>query len=474
MMTDGNDRALLSMTRFRCIGSECEDHCCGGWAIGMDRSTHDALHRAYESLTDETPPFSERVTLVTNNAGVSKGNFATMNHSPDGNCTFLRPDGWCDIHARFGGELLPTVCASYPRRFAPAQGGLEIGGSLSCPEVARLTLLTDDGADVVTFDGGPGLRAMQWTESPSPDGPYTTVEWEVQGALTALLSYDRYDLGARLFCLAWLGQTTSVWFHRGSSPDAVETMRATLRGLLVQSTLDELVERYRELPSSPALPLKLVTEVLVKRAATQEDKLTAGFTELVIRVFSRYLWPGVQDTPALSLDDLVRHLATQSQPSVDQSGTNGAATNALEQIIRAYGGRQSAMPPELTARIDAILARYCRTFVFSTPYRKAQDLAHHLVDMLVRAVVIRFLVVGHPRLDPPGPQAIGSRGPSTADVDEVAVEVIYRLSRVTEHFPGFLGWFRQYLEGEGALGLAHQALLASFHTVGAGTTAASS
>lgn len=462
-MTEGNDRALLSMTRFQCIGPRCEDHCCGSWSIGMDRSTHDALARAYGALGKEVPPFASRVSLVTTSSAVSKGSFATMNHSADGNCTFLRPDGWCDVHARFGGTLLPTVCASYPRRFTPSHRGLEIGGSLSCPEVARLTLLSEDGAEVVAFDGGPGLRAMQWTEAPIPEGPYTAPELEVQGALAALLAFPRYDIGARLFCLAWLGQSTSSWFNTSSDPDAPARMRETLRAILVQSTLDDLVERFRELPASTALPIKLITEVLVMRATARMDQLTTGFADFVLRVFSSYLWPDEADATPRTLEELVENLSLA--PTRDEvAHADGSAPTGLERLMEGYGARHSSLPEPLVARIDTILERYCRTHVYQNPYRKAKDLAHNLLDMLIRAVVVRFLVVGHPRLQPARVRPAAPPGPTLDDVDAAAVEVIYRMSRLTEHFPGFQGWFRQYLEAEGALGLAHQALLAAFHS----------
>ena len=36
---------LRYMTSFRCIGPDCEDSCCGEWAVTVDDARHEALRR---------------------------------------------------------------------------------------------------------------------------------------------------------------------------------------------------------------------------------------------------------------------------------------------------------------------------------------------------------------------------------------------------------------------------------------------
>jgi lysine-N-methylase len=56
-----------------------------------------------------------------------------LNHTADGACVFLGPDGRCRIHARFGPAAKPMACRIYPFVLVPAGDHWRVGIRYACP-----------------------------------------------------------------------------------------------------------------------------------------------------------------------------------------------------------------------------------------------------------------------------------------------------------------------------------------------------
>ena len=56
-------------------------------------------------------------------------------HQNNGACVFLRDDGLCRIHAKFGEPAKPLACRIYPYAFHPAGGRVTVSLRFSCPSV---------------------------------------------------------------------------------------------------------------------------------------------------------------------------------------------------------------------------------------------------------------------------------------------------------------------------------------------------
>ena len=117
---------------FKCIAADCEDTCCAGWEVVIDK---EAL-KTYKKVKG---PFGERLreSIVLedgDNIFKLKGK----------NCTFLNENKLCDIFTELGEEGLCTVCKEFPRAKEEFGGLREVGLSLSCPEAARLILNNEE------------------------------------------------------------------------------------------------------------------------------------------------------------------------------------------------------------------------------------------------------------------------------------------------------------------------------------------
>ena len=116
--------------RFRCLASQCPDSCCQEWSVQVDE---DAL-ALYRSLPG---PLGERLrSVLTLEDGDTV--FAVEN----GRCPMWRGDGLCRIQAELGEQALCRVCREFPRIRHDFGDFAELQLELSCPEAARLILLS--------------------------------------------------------------------------------------------------------------------------------------------------------------------------------------------------------------------------------------------------------------------------------------------------------------------------------------------
>ena len=214
--TENRDRrphiALKYVTRFRCLGSACEDTCCSGWTVHVSerdyrnaeravsgcKADRERFHRSFERSGDETntgstnvkpgPPNhdvtgepSERFRRSFEGRGDETGagagppeqgaggepghwlegeprgeeradvkGYARIRMRADTDrCPWLE-DGLCALQSRYGASALPDVCMVYPRILSETPHSRETAGCLSCPEMARELLLHDDACSWVT------------------------------------------------------------------------------------------------------------------------------------------------------------------------------------------------------------------------------------------------------------------------------------------------------------------------------------
>ncbi len=129
--------------RFQCIGSACEDTCCQGWQVPVDEATY---HR-YQNLPES--PIRTRIVdslerKPAEEAAKNPAVFAIIHMTPENRCPMLTPDRLCSIQSQYGHELLSYTCATYPRIHHTSSGSAVAALTLSCPEAARLVLLTPD------------------------------------------------------------------------------------------------------------------------------------------------------------------------------------------------------------------------------------------------------------------------------------------------------------------------------------------
>ncbi len=113
--------ATEAVATFRCLGADCPDSCCQGWAMQVS----DAMAARYAR---EAPSLYDALSG-------SEGS-RVMRRDAAGRCVKLE-GGWCGIQREHGAALLSDTCHFYPRVVRRLGEAVVISATLSCPEIAR-------------------------------------------------------------------------------------------------------------------------------------------------------------------------------------------------------------------------------------------------------------------------------------------------------------------------------------------------
>lgn len=112
---------------FVCTADQCEDTCCAGWQIVIDRKSL----RRYGKVQGA---FRRKMFRSVDWLG------GTFRQDKEKRCAFLNDRNLCDLYANLGKNSLCRTCRLYPRHVEEFEGVREITLSASCPEVARLLM----------------------------------------------------------------------------------------------------------------------------------------------------------------------------------------------------------------------------------------------------------------------------------------------------------------------------------------------
>ncbi|MBT2577996.1 flagellin lysine-N-methylase [Bacillus sp. ISL-8] len=181
------------LTTFSCIGSACEDTCCkGNWNVSVDKEQYEY----YKQLDAKNQSRFFQSGIKKNAQPSSEKNYATIPLHAQSGCSFLTTESLCSIHQQYGPELLSHTCRNYPRQTEKINEQFYQTGHLSCPEIARLSLLSNKTIhwkmSTNQIHNGPLFR-----ESQSNEKYYK----RVHDILTTLIQQRSFSLQERLWLI---------------------------------------------------------------------------------------------------------------------------------------------------------------------------------------------------------------------------------------------------------------------------------
>lgn len=126
------------VTDFKCVGSECRDHCCKGWDVPLDKTT---VNRYLKSSQIEIRNIASEHIKTTKK---SFSEWGKLTLSSGGTCAFMDTERLCKVHKQLGPAALSNTCSTYPRLQHVYRSEVHKTVTLSCPEAAKLLLTRDD------------------------------------------------------------------------------------------------------------------------------------------------------------------------------------------------------------------------------------------------------------------------------------------------------------------------------------------
>lgn len=116
--------------KFHCTASECEDTCCAGWEIMIDKKSLEKYKKVEGS-------FGNR---LHNSINWKEGSFSQYHHR----CALLNEENLCDLYTEMGPDSLCKTCRTYPRHIEEFDGVREYSLCMSCMEAAKIVLGTKE------------------------------------------------------------------------------------------------------------------------------------------------------------------------------------------------------------------------------------------------------------------------------------------------------------------------------------------
>lgn len=299
---------------FRCIGSACEDTCCKGWGIPIDREAYDKYRNLPPSPLRNLIQISCLITpkeavCVDGSGQIVPGAevFAKIRMTDANQCPMLNKDGLCRIQTEIGVDFLAHTCASYPRIVHSIDGIEEKALALSCPEAARLVLLDPwlfpsiQPVPIQATSPDPLYQPHCEYDSAGRDRSLLSWFWSIRECVLALVRNRSYELWQRLFLLGIFCRRLDG-IAEGELEIAVPAFLCEFKASTASGRLRTAMEAMETLPTDNVSQLDVVLKLagmLLKHSNT-----LPRFTECV-HAFTT----GIGNGPGATLESLAAHYA---------------------------------------------------------------------------------------------------------------------------------------------------------------------
>ena len=201
MGTNIKKRYPTYLKDFKCIGGKCEDSCCVGWDVDIDKITFKQYYKVQD--TDMKRMFQKNVhnNDLCQSIDIDYGKVKLKSGK---RCPFLDEENYCIIHSKLGEEYLSNVCTSFPRVINKVDGLYEMSLDTACPEAARILLLKEEG---INFEESEGILEKHIISSDidtkSKVFKNSPIKYfkEIRDFSIKIIKNRKFDLSERLYIL---------------------------------------------------------------------------------------------------------------------------------------------------------------------------------------------------------------------------------------------------------------------------------
>ena len=404
------NRPLLTpqyMRRFMCIGSQCEDTCCFGWRVNIDRATY----RKYRRVTDPELRQELDSCIKRNRSQPGEQNYARIKMDRGKACPFLNEESLCRIQLRLGEEFLSDICVTYPRVANLVNNVLEKSATMSCPEAARLALLNPEEMEfdelVEPVETRNIINRQIDTHGLAVAKRAERYFWELRIFTIQVLQNRNYFLAERLIVLGM--------FYQGR-----------IRLMLAVEEIPRIIARYTNLIAGDelraelaAIPAQVTIQMQLMKELADERMVKGVSSRTYLECFAQFLL-GVQYTEEATVDE----------------------------VAARYQEAEATYYRPFMAGHEYILENYLVNYVFKNlfPLGGGKNLFENYIMMVVHYALIKMHLIG---------MAAFNRGLT----EEVVIKLIYSFARAVEHNPPYLRHVLRLLKDNGYDTMAYMAIL---------------
>lgn len=389
---------------FHCIGGECEDSCCHGMSVLVDKKTYEK----YQAFPEEGLGSLVKQYVSINMTGASDSLYARITPNSSNQCPFLSPASLCSVQKEYGSEHLSATCSTYPRALNSVENELEVSLYLSCPEAARQVLLDANATQKVGDASSGHFRTDQFsrlmtTGSSSLHKPLRYF-WEVRELVVTVIQDRGRPLWQRLFLLGMLCKRLDAVIC-AEQDDSVPEILGSYRGIVATGALHDKMEW---MPTQPAVQLDVVLRLIDQRI--RAGSCGARFLEC-FEVFLEGIGYSPDSTSVSDVQHYVEAEARYCRPFFERQ------PHILENYLLNYS--------------------YRTLFPFgreASAHHTPQSIFSEYILMLAQFTLIKGLLIG-----------MAGRYREEFGEDHV-VKVVQSFSKAVEHNPNYLKEINRFME----------------------------
>lgn len=383
------------MSQFSCTGSECEDTCCAGWHVTIDRKTY----KKYQKISIPSLKKEVERSILRNKVDPSDTNYAYIKMDHNIACPFMDGDKLCSIQKNLGENMLSTTCTQYPRTNNLVHGVIETSATASCPEIARIALLNPGGIEFDEVEEESDLHLMSKVVSKDSLNPLDGLFWNIRIFTISLLQNRAYDLADRMILLGLFCDEVDVHIQHKNTSAILSTIESFQKGIETRQYDQELNVKTINIVSQ----IKLLIEIFLMHSG---DNMANRFLEC--------------------LADFDEGLGMTENKDV-----------TMEEIAIQYNQLYETKYKPYMEEKEYILENYLVNIVFSSTFpRWDKPLFDSYTDLVSRYSLIKTLL-------------IGVSGAYRELVDSLTIKVIQTFSRKIDHNKVYLQKMTQTLEANG-------------------------
>ena len=400
------------MRHFHCLGGECEDTCCQNWDINLDKSHYNRLLKSVEPNPHDKELFDRNIFLH-DQSSASQTNYAYIKMSESGYCPFYTETGLCYVHDKYGIEPLNDTCTFFPRVLSQSDDVIELTGALSCPEVVRLCLFSEEAAqpmEEASLDILPRAEYPLSRKVQVDSNNYTDKFLDVRQEMIVIMSDSDYSFEARLYFLANFCYRLASHYHHGCENNR---------------RVDEEIKRIHS-----------------KEIKNQLDDYFFKFTNsepVAIVVIQAILQLRIQHDGNDKLSQLVRSILEKYKINYERSEDFDVYGENIPPDILAAAFQQHW--ERLNTRFGVILEECFSRHVVNCLQREwfisMPDPFSYIHMLTIRLAVLRFLITSHPDII----SLLKNDNDDVSSIEEfkkIMVEIVYLYARSIDHNHTFL------------------------------------
>ncbi|WP_019635623.1 flagellin lysine-N-methylase [Paenibacillus fonticola] len=405
-------RAMLVpayMQQFSCIGSSCEDTCCVGWQVSIDRDTY----KKYNKIRSKIKPALDK-HIKRNRSSKDNEDYAKIDMNSSLSCPLLNEEKLCSVQLTLGESYLSNTCATYPRVSNVVNGILEKAATMSCPEAARLALFNPDGIEFNETEEAIDIRnAIKKKIDTARIGEQAQLRqyfWELRIFSIQVLQNRNHSLQERLILLGMFYQKVEQYVQ-AEQIEEIPRLIASYSGIVNGSSLTDFLA---DIPVLSTIQMELLKNLV-------DTRIIGGVrSQRYMDCFREFMY-GIQYTK----DDSAQEISKRYQAAYETYYL--PFMNQHEYVLENY------------------LVNYVYIHLF--PLGNGNEVFEEYIMLVIHYAMIKMHLIG----------MVGYHKESFS-LDHV-IKLIQSFAKTVEHNSGFLKTVRELLRKNEYNSMAYMAIL---------------